>query len=80
MLVTVIGYSRWLTAMMIPTRQAPDLLAGHWWLLTGLGAVPKALVWDNEAAVGSWRAGRPQLTATARPEPVSAGIGAQRFR
>jgi hypothetical protein len=25
------------------------------------GAVPKASVWDNEATVGSWRAGRPPL-------------------
>jgi transposase len=31
-------------------------------LLSRLGGVPKALVWDNEAAVGSWRAGRPKLT------------------
>jgi len=32
-------------------------------LLQRLGAVPRALVWDNESAVGSWRAGRPKLTA-----------------
>lgn len=62
-LVMVCGYSRWMIARMLPTRQAPDLLAGHWQLLAELGAVPKALVWDNEAAVGSWRAGRPRLTA-----------------
>jgi transposase len=60
----VCGYSRWLAATMIPTRQAPDLLDGHWTLLRRLGAVPKALVWDNEAAVGQWRAGKPQLTET----------------
>ena len=47
---------------MLPSRQAPDLLAGHWALLRRLGAVPRALVWDNEAAVGSWRGGRPKLT------------------
>ena len=47
---------------MIPSRQGEDLLAGHWALLSGWGAVPKVLVWDNESAVGSWRAGRPQLT------------------
>jgi transposase len=61
-LVMVCGYSRWLSAVMIPSRQAPDLLAGHWTLISRLGAVPKALVWDNESAVGSWHAGRPQLT------------------
>ena len=61
-LVMVSGYSRWMSALLLPSRQAPDLLAGHWQLLQRLGAVPKALVWDNEAAVGSWRAGRPKLT------------------
>ena len=29
-LVMVSGYSRVLTARMIPSRQGPDLLAGHW--------------------------------------------------
>jgi transposase len=62
-LVMVCGYSRWLMARMIPSRHAFDLIAGHWALLTGLGASPKALVWDNEGAVGSWRGGRPVLAA-----------------
>lgn len=61
-LVMVSGYSRWLSAVMIPSRQSPDLLVGHWTLIAGWGRVPKALVWDNESAVGQWRAGRPQLT------------------
>ncbi|WP_433295943.1 hypothetical protein ACQPZQ_14710 [Pseudonocardia sp. CA-142604] len=53
------------TARMVPSRQSEDLLAGHWVLLTGWGAKPRALVWDNESAVGSWRAGSP-----ARPTAV----------
>jgi hypothetical protein len=61
-LVMVCGYSRWMSAVMIPSRQGPDLLAGQWQLIAGLGAAPKALVWDNESAVGKWRGGRPQLT------------------
>lgn len=61
-LVMVSGYSRAMTARMLPSRQSPDLLAGHWVLLTGWGACPRALVWDNESAVGSWRGGRPVLT------------------
>lgn len=61
-LVMVPGYSRVITARMIPSRQSPDLLAGHWALISGWGRVPRALVWDNESAVGQWRAGRPQLT------------------
>jgi transposase len=51
-----------LSAVLLPSRQAPDLLAGHWQLLGALGAAPRALVWDNESAVGSWRGGRPKLT------------------
>lgn len=43
----------------VPAGSGP---AGHWQLLQRLGAAPRALVWDNEAAVGSWRAGRPKLT------------------
>jgi transposase len=61
-LVMVSGYSRIMTARMLPSRQGPDLLAGHWALISGWGRVPKALVWDNESAVGQWRGGRPQLT------------------
>jgi transposase len=62
-LVMVTGYARWLSAVMIPSRQIPDLLDGHWRLISQLGAAPKTLVWDNESGVGSWRGGRPQLTA-----------------
>lgn len=61
-LVMVSGYSRVINAVMIPSRQAPDLLAGHWALLSGWGRVPKTLVWDNESAVGFRKAGRPLLT------------------
>jgi transposase len=61
-LVMALGYSRNLDAELLPSRQVPDLLAGHWSILSRLGRVPRALVWDNESAVGSWRAGRPKLT------------------
>ncbi|NTW41145.1 MAG: IS21 family transposase [Cellulomonadaceae bacterium] len=60
-LVMVAGYSRMIFARMIPTRQAEDLIAGHWSVLQQMGGVPAQLVWDNEPAVGSWRAGKPQL-------------------
>lgn len=62
-LVMVTGYSRVITAMMLPSRQSPDLLCGHWELLRRWGVVPRALVWDNESAVGKWRAGKPELTS-----------------
>jgi transposase len=56
------GYSRWLSAVLVPSRQAEDLFAGWWLLISRLGAVPRTLVWDGEGAVGRWRAGRPELT------------------
>jgi transposase len=39
-LTMVTGYSRWLSAVLIPTRTAEDLFAGWWGHLQGLGAVP----------------------------------------
>lgn len=52
-LVMVASYSRFITARMLPTRKTPDLLAGMWSLLSGqLGAVPRRLIWDNEAGIG----------------------------
>jgi transposase len=56
------GYSRWLSGVLIPSRQAEDLFAGWWQLIAGLGAIPRALVWDGEGAVGRWRAGKAELT------------------
>ena len=63
-LTMVCGYSRWVAAVLIPSRAAEDLLAGWWQLLAGLGAVPRALVWDGEGVVGRWRGGRSELTAS----------------
>jgi transposase len=62
-LTMVCGYSRWLIALLVPTRTAGDLFAGWWQLIGGLGAVPRVLVWDGEGAIGRWRAGRAELTA-----------------
>ena len=61
-LTMVTGYSRWLSAVLIPTRTAEDLFAGWWGHLAGLGAVPRVLVWDGEGAIGRWRGGRSELT------------------
>ena len=62
-LTMVCGYSRWAGAVLVPSRAAEDLLAGWWQLIAALGAVPRALVWDGEGAVGRWRGGRSELTA-----------------
>jgi transposase len=62
-LTMVLGYSRWLLAMLLPSRRAEDLFAGWWRLIERLGAVPRALVWDGEGAIGRRRGGRSELTA-----------------
>jgi transposase len=64
-LVMVSGYSRWLSARLVPSRGAEDLFAGWWQLLAELGGVPKALVWDQEGAVGKRRRRITMLTEAA---------------
>jgi transposase len=61
-LTMVCGYSRWLSGLLIPSRNAPDLFAGWWQQLLALGAVPRVLVWDGEGAVGKWRPAHSELT------------------
>ncbi|RFA11722.1 IS21 family transposase, partial [Subtercola boreus] len=51
-LVMTLGFSRFSAATMLPSRQAGDLIAGMWQLISGLGMVPKTLVWDRESAIG----------------------------
>jgi transposase len=62
-LTMVCGYSRWASALLVPSRSAEDLFAGSWAQIEALGAVPKLLVWDGEGAVGRRRGGRMELTA-----------------
>lgn len=62
-LTMICAYSRWLSAVLIPSRRSEDLFAGWWQLIAALGAVPRALVWDGEGAIGRWRSGRVELTA-----------------
>jgi transposase len=61
-LTMITGYARWASGLLLPTRRAEDLYAGWWRLFEDLGAVPRVLVWDGEAAVGRWRPRQPQLT------------------
>jgi transposase len=65
-LTMVTGYSRWLSALLIPSRSAEDLFAGWWRLIAGLGAVPRVFVWDGEGAVGRYRRGVSELTRDAQ--------------
>lgn len=51
-LVMTLTFSKFLSAMMIPSRQAGDILAGMWALIGAVGRVSKTLVWDRESAIG----------------------------
>jgi transposase len=62
-LTMVTGYSRWASAVLVPSRHAQDLFAGWWQLIEALGRVPRVLVWDGEGAIGRWRGRRSELTA-----------------
>jgi O-antigen/teichoic acid export membrane protein len=61
-LTMITGYSRWISALLIPSRQAGDLFLGWWELLDALGAVPKVQIWENERAIGVWRPDGMRLT------------------
>ncbi len=51
-LVMTLAFSRFMTATMIPSRQAGDILSGMWGLICGVGRVTKTLLWDRESAIG----------------------------
>lgn len=51
-LVMTLTFSRFLSAVMLPSRQAGDLVAGMWQLISRVGRVSKTLVCDREAAIG----------------------------
>jgi transposase len=62
-LTMITGYARRVDGLLIPSRNAEDLFAGWWRLLSRLGGVPRTLVWDGEGAVGKHRRGASILTA-----------------
>ncbi|MFY1652755.1 IS21 family transposase [Solwaraspora sp. WMMB762] len=72
-LVITLGFSRFMTAVMIPSRQAGDILSGMWRLISQLRRVPKTLVWDRESAIG----GTGRVSA---PAAAFAGTLATRIR
>jgi hypothetical protein len=49
----VASFSRFAGGIMLPSRSTGDLLAGTWSLIRDhFQAVPKRLLWDNEAGIG----------------------------
>jgi transposase len=71
-LVMTLGFSRFMTAVMIPSRQAGDILSGMWELICRLGRSPKTLVWDRESAIGG--TGRVSAPAAAFAGTLAAQI------
>ena len=69
-LVQTAGHSRVTGGAMIPSRQAGDILAGHWALLSDWGRCPRTLVWDRESAIG----GSGKLTAEAASFAGTMGV------
>lgn len=51
-LVMTNTYSRFQSAIMLPSRQGGDLMAGMWSLIDKIGRAPKTLLWDRESAIG----------------------------
>jgi transposase len=71
-LVMTCAYSRYLSAVMIPSRQGGDILAGMWQLVRQVGRVSKTLVWDRESAIGG--SGRVTSVAAAFAGTLAAKI------
>ncbi len=71
-LVMTCAYSRYMSAVMIPSRQGGDILAGMWQLICGIGRVSKTLVWDRESAIGG--GGRVTTVAAAFAGTLAAKI------
>ncbi|MEU2027030.1 hypothetical protein ABZ565_33610 [Streptomyces sp. NPDC016469] len=59
---------------MLPTRTTGDPIDGHWKLLICWNAVPRMLVWDNEAGIGR---GKVTTDFAAFAGPAGTGIAAR---
>jgi O-antigen/teichoic acid export membrane protein len=70
-LILAAGYSRWISAMLIPSAAAEDLCTAAWELVAVHGGVPEVLSWDNE-----FLAGRDKRDVAARCEDFCRAIGA----
>jgi hypothetical protein len=51
-LTMISAYSRWLMAILIPTRRAEDLFAGWWELICRMGTVPRAGGDQGDTSIG----------------------------
>lgn len=71
----VSGYSRVGVARMIPSREAHDILGGHLACVLELGGVPRAGVYDNEAALVHRQGGKANLTEAFQRFRGTLGMG-----
>jgi transposase len=73
------GYSRFLAATMVPSREAHDVLSGHLAGIKAFGAVPRTGVYDQEGCIGRWRCRvdlhRPDVIIVEGPRPRSGDPG-----
>jgi transposase len=74
---SVSGFSRFMAAWMVPTRSAPDVLAGMLRCFEQLGALPRTAVWDGEGCIGQWRRGKEVFTEDFQRFRGTLGIGAR---
>jgi len=75
--VGVCGFSRFMGAWMVPSREAHDVLGGHLQVVRQFGAVPRVAVWDQEACIGRWRGGVMSFTAEFQAFRGALGMGAR---
>jgi transposase len=75
-IVGVSGFSRFITARMIPSRETADVLAGHLVCLVQLGGVPRKGVYVGEPAISTRRNGRAVLTEAFQAFRGMLGMGA----
>ncbi len=74
--VGVCGFSRFIGAWMIPSRQSHDVLSGHLRVLQQFRAVPRKAVWDQEGAIGQWRGSTMAFTDDFQRFRGTLGMGA----
>jgi len=83
-LTMIACWSRFLLALMIPTRVCGDILGGMNVLLARLGGLPERVLWDNEAGIvhqhrlipqaSAWAGGMGALIKLAKPrDPETKG-------
>ena len=65
-LTMVTGYSRWLSAVLIPSRKAEDLFAGWWQLIAAWGRCRGCWSGTGRARSAGGGPGRPSSPASAR--------------